>query len=77
MAIIVHRSQIQKQTIDNLIAAGILSQSKADYCNEMLSTLPIEELLSVLVDSHQIRTVAEQSDACPVLATDVADINLN
>jgi len=53
--IILHRSQIQHQTVSNLVSAGILRQEEGDFYYELLSTMNIQEVVAALVDSHQLR----------------------
>ena len=59
--IIVHRSQIQAQTISNLVSAGVLLKNEAEHYNELLSAMSMQDLVAALVGSHQIRE--EQPDS--------------
>ena len=52
---IIPRRQIQHQTIDNLISAGIIEPNESDICYDGLSAMSMEELLIVMVESHQLR----------------------
>ena len=52
---IIPRRQIQHQTIDNLISAGIIEPNESALCYDGLSAMSMQELLTVLVESHQLR----------------------
>jgi len=52
---IIPRRQIQHQTIDNLISAGIIEPSESAMCYDGLSAMTMQELLTVLVESHNLR----------------------
>jgi len=53
--IVVHRNQIQNTIVSNLISAGVIGQDEAEHYYELLSALPLQELLSTLVVSHELR----------------------
>lgn len=53
--IVLHRSQMQYQTVTNLVTAGILRQEEADFYYELLSTMSMQDVVTALLDSHQLR----------------------
>lgn len=69
----IDRSQIQLQTISNLMTAGILKQDERGFYNELLSAMSWEDMLAALLESHQLR------DDCfnPVNYYPIGNINLN
>jgi len=73
MTIILHRSQIQHQTVSNLVTTGILRQEEADSYYELLSTMPIQEVVAALLDSHQLR----EESPNPIFYYPVGEISKN
>ena len=53
--IILHRSQVQLQTVSNLISAGILEPTEAESYNKLLSAMPLDDVLAALLESHELK----------------------
>ena len=52
---IVYRSQIQQQTVSNLISVGVLKQDETDTYYQLLSAMSWEDVLAALLESNQLR----------------------
>ena len=71
--ILLKRSQMQHQAASNLVAAGVLRQEEADFYYELLSAMPIEEVVAALLESHQLREECPE----PIFCYPVGEISLN
>ena len=69
------RTQIQQQTLSNLISAGVLRQNEAESYNEKLSAMQEYDLLTALVLSHQLREDCSFPGSCVHYFT--GEISLN
>lgn len=60
--IILDRSQMQRQTISNLITAGVIRQDEAERCHRIVSSLGLDDLAQMFVESRDLRNACTKLD---------------
>ena len=53
--IVINRSQAQRQTVFNMVTAGVLKQEESEFYYKLLSAMSDEEALAALLESNQLK----------------------
>ena len=53
--VILNRDTVIRQTVQNMVEAGVISMDEADMFTDQLDSLDQKELLTVLIVSHNLK----------------------
>ena len=71
--IILHRNQIQQQTSQNMVEAGVLKPEETEMFIGELQQLNLKDLITVLLESHDFREQAVGS----IQSYPIGEVSLN
>jgi len=76
--LVLNRNRVIKQTVQNMVEAGVVMPEEAEKFTEQLQQLDPKDLLAALLESHMMKDqLANPKDTRPMLTTDVSDISMN